>query len=482
MFSISLELGVSSIVLISTIFGIWIILKKITTIVKYGDSGNNEDSFKNINNLNSNLSNFSENPSSKSNQLFAGFDGNIFEKFKKNLNLKSNNIYSSEISTPEKNLQKENLDNYELVDEKNVFNDELNEREQVRVTLSKKAKSLNELRDKLSNNENTLNRETNKISENNKPQDRSIGSGEEALKILTSKQKALRKQSEKTPDVDLIDLEDDLFEDELIPIPGGENFSELKEDNSKSNNKNSDLGDTSFLEEEKFLENTFSKDQTESEKKSEAESLLRLATSSCEAGKIEEAKISLKIYFDLLTELNEEPTIDVKKLSEKLNIYYDKKSLNSINKKNDLGKSIENQNEELVFEEIPEQANYANVMDGLVRSLEEKDAYEEALPLLKDLLEYNRKRGNISDMDSLFDRLEQAYSSLKNDEKLYKAYKEHLLIKQQLGDLEGELNLLDLISYYYANMGDQEALKRYQAESKRVKQLIEEKMITEKNL
>ncbi len=480
MFSISLEIGLSSIVLISTIFTIWIILKKITTIVKYGDSGNNEDSFKNFNNLNSNISNFSETQSSKSNKLFAGFDGSIFEKFKKNLNLNSKDIYSSKISIPEKNLQKEDLDNYELVNENNVFNDELNEREQVRVTLSKKAKSLNESRENLSNNENTLNREINKISDNNKPQDRSIGSGEEALKILTSKQKALREQSEKTPVIDLIDYEDDLFEDELIPIPGGENFSELKEENYKSNNKGN-LGDTSFQDEE-FLENTFSKDQTESEKKSEAESLLRLATSSCEAGKIEEAKISLKIYFDLMTELNEEPTLDVKKLSDKLNISYDTKRLNLINKRNDLDKSTKNQNEELVFQEIPEQANYANVMDGLVRSLEEKDAYEEALPLLKDLLEYNRKRGNISDMDSLFDRLEQAYSSLKNDEKLYKAYKEHLLIKQQLGDLEGELNLLDLISYYYANMGDQEALKRYQAESKRVKHLIEEKMITEKNL
>ena len=120
-------------------------------------------------------------------------------------------------------------------------------------------------------------------------------------------------------------------------------------------------------------------------------------------------------------------------------------------------------------------------MDGLVKSLEDKEDYEEALPLLKDLLKYNRKRGNISNMDSLYDRIEQAYSSLKNDENLYSAYKEHLAIKKQLGDLEGELNLLDLISYYYANIGDQEASKRYQAESSRVKNIIEEKITFEKN-
>ena len=73
------------------------------------------------------------------------------------------------------------------------------------------------------------------------------------------------------------------------------------------------------------------------------------------------------------------------------------------------------------------------------------------------------------------------YSSLKNDENLVSAYEEHLKIKKQLDDLEGEQNLLDLISYYYANTGDQEASIRYQDESKRVKNIIEEKINSEKN-
>ena len=111
--------------------------------------------------------------------------------------------------------------------------------------------------------------------------------------------------------------------------------------------------------------------------------------------------------------------------------------------------------------------------------MEEKEAYEEALPMLMYLLEYNRKRGNISDMDPLYDRIEKAYSSLKNDEKLVSAYKEHLSIKQELKDLEGELHLLDLISYYYANTGDQKASERFQIESQRVKKLIEQQITLE---
>ena len=78
-------------------------------------------------------------------------------------------------------------------------------------------------------------------------------------------------------------------------------------------------------------------------------------------------------------------------------------------------------------------------------------------------------------MDHLYDRIEQAYSALKNDEKLVSAYKEHLSIKKQLEDLEGELNLLDLLSYYYANTSDQKASERYQAESKRIKDSLDYK-------
>ena len=166
-------------------------------------------------------------------------------------------------------------------------------------------------------------------------------------------------------------------------------------------------------------------------------------------------------------------------MSEKLNVPFNLSEDESTNVIENLEKL--NFNKEPILQDLPEQTNYANVMDGLVKSLEEKEAYEDALPLLKDLIEYNRKRGNLSEMDNLYDRIEQAYSSLKNDENLVSAYEEHLKIKKQLDDLEGEQNLLDLISYYYANTGDQEASIRYQDESKRVKNIIEEKINSEKN-
>ena len=98
-------------------------------------------------------------------------------------------------------------------------------------------------------------------------------------------------------------------------------------------------------------------------------------------------------------------------------------------------------------------------MDGIVKTLEEKDSYEEALPLLKDLLNYNRQRVNISAMDPLYERIELAHSTMQNNEELVATYKEHLAIKQQLDDIEGELHLLDLISAHYTNIGDLKASK-----------------------
>ena len=476
MFKISWELGISSLVLICTILCISFVLKKITTIVLDPDFAVNSEPFRNSKKIESNIETASDGSKSGSTNLIPGLDGSIFEKFKNNLNLKNSANNSSEMSSLDENSQNEDFikkvyENSEALNNQNSFLEELNDKEQVRVTLSNDAKNINKSQTKIISE--NMSPELDEIADREKhSQTNALGSGEKALKILSSKQEALRKQTERSPIIDLVDYEDDIFEDELIPIPGGETFSEAEKDISKKNN----ISENSYyLEDEKFLENSISNNQTENEKISEAEALLKLATTACQSGRIEEAKASLEIYLDLLNDLNQEPSKNIKNLAEKLDISIKSPQTNLKKENIDEVKSKTNLNEEPLLQDIPEQANYANVMDGLVKSLEEKEAFEEALPLLMDLIDYNRKRGNISEMDPLYDRLEKAYSSLKNDEKLVSAYKEHLSIKQELNDLEGELHLLDLISYYYANTGDQKASERYQIKSQRVKNLIEQK-------
>ncbi len=198
------------------------------------------------------------------------------------------------------------------------------------------------------------------------------------------------------------------------------------------------------------------------EKNVEAEGLLKIATTACKAGRMEEARVSLTSYLDLLKELGQKPSSDVLQLAEKLKIPFDGTQIEKL----DL---MANKKQEENLQNESEQTNYESVMDGIVKTLEEKESYEEALPLLKDLLNYNRQRVNMSAMDPLYERIERAHSSMQNDEELVAAYKEHLAIKQHLDDIEGELNLLELISEHYMKIGDMKASKRYKSEILRLK-------------
>ena len=99
----------------------------------------------------------------------------------------------------------------------------------------------------------------------------------------------------------------------------------------------------------------------------------------------------------------------MQQLAEKLEIPLDSNLKNSVDSQTSETKKDLEKKPEPILKDVPEQTNYANVMDGIVKLLEEKESYEEALPLLKDLLNYNRQRVNISAMDPLYDRIEQAY-------------------------------------------------------------------------
>jgi tetratricopeptide (TPR) repeat protein len=232
---------------------------------------------------------------------------------------------------------------------------------------------------------------------------------------------------------------------------------------------------TDNLEDEDGLVYSLRKTTPRGEKDAEAEGLLKLATISCEAGRMEEAGASLKSYLELLKELGQKPSSDVLHLAEKLGVPLDSTLNPELALKTDETKTDTEKELGKNIQEEPEQTNYESVMNGIVKTLEEKDSYEEALPLLKDLLNYNRQRVNISAMDPLYERIERAHSTMENDEELVATYKEHLAIKQQLDDIEGELHLLDLISAHYTNIGDLTASKRYQSEILRVKDGLEYK-------
>jgi len=498
LFQFSWEIGLSSLVLIAATWCIWIVLKKITTVVvnpellfpsePFRDSGKNAEKSVNQKNAVENL--------------IPSVGASVFEKFRENLNFTAPLRTSADPTPSSANTSNSGFvtDAYGNANSTNYpenFSEELDDVENVKVTLSKNAKTLQkeqnagaaedrveELREDVTwtPSEDAVERMNERVPEKTittsrekGETDRKLGAGEEALEILSRKHLELRRQTKDQKMEPLVNYDEDLFADELIPLPGEENLFEPEKGRLNELDPLASQSATDSLDEEEVLGSSLRKNTPLYEKTAEAEGLLKLATASCEAGRMEESRASLESYLDLLKELVQEPSPNVMHLAEKLDIPLGSTKTRAFSSNTEKTKTETTKGLEKTLHDEPELTNYANVMDGIVKTLEDKESYDEALPLLKDLLKYNRQRVNISAMDPLYDRIERALSSLKNDEDLVVTYKEHLAIKQQLGDIEGELNLLDLISTYYANLGDLKASERYQAESLRVKASLESK-------
>ena len=500
MFQISWEIGLSVFVLITATFCIWIVLKKITKVVFYPDLVLSSEPFRNSVTSGGNEENLADQDTSASGNLIPGVDESIFEQFREKLNLHppSESNADSALSY-EKNanlgLVAEAYEKANSTNAPDTFSEELEDVEQVKVTLSKGAKNLQEELDEGNaidtvekQSEDTAEEQNKKVAEKQETKyrekektDRKLGTGEEALEILSRKHQELRKQTRDIAADPKKEFDKDLFADELIPIPGGETLAEPEESEFSDEELFAPVPTTDNLEDDDFV-SSLRKTIPRGEKYAEAEGLLKLATTSCEAGRMEEAGASLKSYLDLLKELGQKPSSDVLHLAEKLGIPLDSTLTAELAFKTDETKTETEKELGKNIQDEPEQTNYESVMDGIVKTLEEKDSYEEALPLLKDLLNYNRQRVNISAMDPLYERIERAHSTMENDEELVATYKEHLAIKQQLDDIEGELHLLDLISAHYTNIGDLKASKRYQSEILRVKDGLEYKQAMEEEV
>lgn len=476
MFQISWEFGAGSLVLISATLCIGFVLNKITTVVEqpklvlssepFRDSAKNED----------NETSSAVEKTSDSENLIPGVDASIFEQFRKKFNLKPPEISADDIATPSASIPNnssvaEAYEKASITDAPENFAEELEEVDQVKVTLSESAKNLQEPHiDEADVESDESITEKPETSESGKVENgRKLGAGEEALELLTLKHQALKRQSEDLTMEPLVEDDDDLFADELIPLPGGEALVEPDNEEFSDDDIFSPPMDNESLEDEEGLGLTLQETIPPDEKSSEAEGLLKIATAACEAGRLEEAKAGLKSYLNLLRELGQKPSHDVLQLFEKLEIPVESTITEASSDEAEEIKDETAEDAETTLQKEPEQTNYASVMDGIIKTLEKKGTYDEALPLLHDLLKFNRQRVNVSAMDPLFDRIERAHASMNNNKELVETYKEHLAIKQQLDDIEGELRLLDLISTHYANSGDQKASDRYHAESLRVR-------------
>ncbi len=476
MFHFSIEIGAVSLVLIIATFCIGFVINKITTIVEQPILVNSSEPFRDSSKNTYDKTNSDTGKKSDSENLIPGVDSSIFEQFRKKFNLKHAEIAEDE--NIEKNLNSQNSISATKAYQKAVRSEEsenfdkaLEEVDQVKVTLSENVKILKELQgEKVVINSSENFEEKLETSASGEVEiKKNLGTGEEALELLTKKHQALKNKKNSEFLGAKEEGDEDLFADEHVRLSGGETLIEEEKEEIFEEDIISPSKENESYEDEEGLELSLRQQTPLLEKSDEAEGLLKLATKACEAGKIEEAKAGLKSYFILLHELEQKPSKNVLQLAEKLEISFESANFQpSSNFKEEFSDSAQMKLEKDINKE-PEKTDYSAVMDGIVKTLEKKEAYDEALPLLKDLLKFNRDRVNISAMDPLFERIEQAHASMNNNKELVNTYKEHLAIKQQLDDMEGELRLLELIRSHYADFGDQKAAARYSAESQRVR-------------
>ncbi len=483
MFQFSLEIGAVSLVLIIATFCIGFVLNKITTVVEQPRLVLSSEPFRDSSKHADNKTKSDTEKTSDSENLIPGVDSSIFERFRKKFNLKQpesadEDATAATVNTPDSTSAAQAYEKAGSSDEPENFDEELEDADQVKVTLSENVKILKELQgekvDEISNENFTVKPQ---IPESGEVENKKkLGTGEEALELLTKKHQALKKQNDEESLEERVEEEDDdLFADEMVPLPGGETLIEEEKEEFFDEDIFSPSMDNESHEDEEGLELSLRQSTPHGEKSDEAEGLLKLATTACEAGRMEEAKAGLKSYFKLLHELGQSPSKNVLQLAEKLEIPFDSASDQASSTVSEELSDVADMKSEKDIQKEPKKTDYSAVMDGIVKTLEKKEAYDEALPLLKDLLKFNRERVNISAMDPLFERIEQAHASMNNNKELVETYKEHLAIKQQLDDMEGELRLLDLISNHYADSGDQNAAERYRAESQRVRAELNKK-------
>ncbi|MGK5091082.1 hypothetical protein WDW89_03580 [Deltaproteobacteria bacterium TL4] len=121
----------------------------------------------------------------------------------------------------------------------------------------------------------------------------------------------------------------------------------------------------------------------------------------------------------------------------------------------------------------PQHPDYVSVMEELASALEENGAFEEALPILQDLLKYYRQQLDRIRMDRIYERIESAFEQLGEDERLIRSYKNHLEIKRVLNDPDGESRLLDLIGNRYYKMGEKELSRQFYEDNLKLKSAME---------
>ncbi len=110
----------------------------------------------------------------------------------------------------------------------------------------------------------------------------------------------------------------------------------------------------------------------------------------------------------------------------------------------------------------PAEPSLESEIDSLLEGLPSPgEAPSLRVALLVKALSAFRQAGDREAMDRLYGRIEAAQEAAGDERKLIQYYKNHLAIKEVLGDAEGRLELIDKIGKRYFKLGDTAPAKEY---------------------
>ena len=242
------------------------------------------------------------------------------------------------------------------------------------------------------------------------------------------------------------DSTEDLFSDAYIPLP-----HQLQAPTpAKEDLYDEGLGKT--------LGHSASPDET----RDEAEALLQMARSFARARNWQEAKVSLDNHLQLLQELKRTPQAEDLQLYVKALI-----ELGEIQQAAHHLDGVRRQKDGLEGEDL------ARMVRDVVEGLEQEQAWETMIPLLQDLLNYARQQLDRSEMDRLYDKLEQALEATKEEDRLVRICHSHLEIKRAIGDVEGEERLLSKLGRLHHRRGDKEMANQLYQDTLRLRSNME---------
>ena len=242
------------------------------------------------------------------------------------------------------------------------------------------------------------------------------------------------------------DSTEDLFSDAYIPLP-----HQLQAPTpAKEDLYDEGLGKT--------LGHSASPDET----RDEAEALLQMARSFARARNWQEAKVSLDNHLQLLQELKRTPQAEDLQLYVKALI-----ELGEIQQAAHHLDGVRRQKDGLEGEDL------ARMVRDVVEGLEKEQAWETMIPLLQDLLNYARQQLDRNEMDRLYDKLEQALETTKEEDRLVRTCHSHLEIKRAIGDVEGEERLLSKLGRLHHRRGDKEIANQLYQDTLRLRNSME---------